>query len=55
MFGLPVHGMFGRVETVNKAIFAIELNPLQSVVKSGRQALHTLMLPSISSKSLELV
>ena len=33
--------MFGRVETVNKAIFVIELNPLQSVVKSGHQALHS--------------
>ena len=27
VFGLPVHGMFWRVETINKAIFVIELNP----------------------------
>ena len=40
VFGLPVHGMFWRVETVNKAIFVIELNPLQSVIKSSHQALH---------------
>ena len=33
--------MLGRVETVNKAIFVIELNPLQSVVKSGHQALQS--------------
>ena len=44
MFGLPVHGMFRRVETINKAIFVIELNPLQSVVKSGHQALQLLSL-----------
>ena len=25
---------------MNKVIFVIELNPLQSVVKSGHQALH---------------
>ena len=43
MFGLPVHGMFWRVETVNKAIFVIDLNPLQSMVKSGHQALHAVM------------
>ena len=28
VFGFPVHGMFWRVETVNKTMIVIELNPL---------------------------
>ena len=28
VFGFPVHGMFWRVETVNKAMIVIESNPL---------------------------
>ena len=39
VFGFSVDGMFWRVGTINKGIiFVIELNPLQSVVKSGHQA-----------------